>query len=340
MVHLLKRQKSIKMAGFGMFGSNAVANQLTLHLFYMFATIPLVEFVADLSFKVGDANAPYLSRFRSLSERLPSVIISAVLEEGTPEGRGKLIAFFVEVAWRLKAINSFHGLMLVVGALQSNAIHRLKKSWEVAYGRSFAANELGGDTNSSDADLSSLDNASSGLGKERDSEGLEDIDDGLNVKDAYAELLTFCGIGGRKLHQECHRLFAPPDDETGESRRITFPAIPGGGGGMTMPMMPFLNSSLALLIRLNELSDTIEVDGNAHFTNEEKFLNLSKMRRVASIVALLRLCQLTPFEIEPNVEIEYYLLRDYRYMDSESQYERSVELEPVIRCGRRMTMRI
>ena len=363
MMTLLKRQESFKGGeGWRFFSAEGVCKQLTVHFFYLFSTIPLQEFCWDLGFKFtrekkgeGEGEGengefPHLIRFRRESERTPSIFISVILEASSVVERAKNIAFFVEVAWRLKEKRSFHALMLVIGALQSNAIHRLKNAWDLAYERNFEVVEKkkfsdlilerdGRDGSDGNGCNVREEEEEEGGGEEEEEEGEGDESEGetLNVRDVYVDLLSFCGIGGRNLHMELHKLLSPHDEETGEPTRITYPSV---GAGQE-PSMPFLNSSLALLIRLNELSDVIAVEEEEEEEKEEeeKFLNLSKMRRVASIVGLLRLCQLVPYGFEPNVEIEYLIMRsNYEYMEEEEQYSRSLECEPTVRASRRMTV--
>jgi hypothetical protein len=46
----------------------------------------------------------------------------------------------------------------------------------------------------------------------------------------------------------------------------------------------------------------------------DDLLNLSKMRRVAAIIAMLRACQLTPYKFQPRADIQYHLMRHMMYV--------------------------
>jgi hypothetical protein len=103
MIATIGKQNSIKAPGFRLFTPLQVAQQATLHLHYLYCTIPLREFTLDLSFKHSKLSTemygqPHLARLRNESERLPSVFISSILEIATPNGRGKLIGFLGESA--------------------------------------------------------------------------------------------------------------------------------------------------------------------------------------------------------------------------------------------------
>ena len=342
-----KRKASLTLYGFGisLFGAAAVSRQLTLHLHYLYATIPLREFTLDLSYKhsknsLETHGQPHLARFRNESERIPLFIISTILECPTVAQRGKLLSFFVELCDHLHESRSLHALMLVLSALQSNPIHRLKKSWASAYNMFYQAPS------------------------ERTIDGNPKV---KLVKDAYSSLLALAGIGGRQLPNVLLKVLTAGSSTSphlGEPHRISFPVPPHS------PSMPFVNASLGTLIRLNELPDEAEVtalldcDGNLRqnvFADEPggkattastqprnassacedgkrgsaedsgqslNILNLSKMRRCASIFATLRMCQLVPYAFEPNVDIQYELLKPFVYCDPDAQYARSKELEP------------
>jgi hypothetical protein len=310
----------------------SVAHQLTLHLHFLYASIPLREITLDLSFSHSkdsmDKNGqPHLARFRNESERIPNIFISAILETETQTGRAKLIAFLVEVCEELYRSRCLHGLMLVLSALQSNPIHRLKKSWGAAYTMKYSA----------------------ALGHEEGGE-LPNEKTVISVKEGYTRLLDVCGIGGRNLSHVAHGFLSSGDDD----HRIAFPEVP------SKPIMPFLNAALGTLIRLNELPDEIRFE-NTGITDveegssasksqrrrssgsllslkskkkaelkrrhRERILNLSKLRRTASIFAILRSSQLRAFDFIPCPNIQYHILRGLQFENPEDQYQQSLKLE-------------
>ena len=360
------------VTGMSMYGPVAVVEQVTLHLFYLYVAIPLREFTLDLSFKHGKIGEetygqPHLARFRHESERIPGIFVSLILETSTPEGRGKLLAFLVQVCDMLYEMRSYHGFMLILSALQANPIHRLKKSWAFAYGMHYLIER------EEDGPESNRSTNNSG----RSTEGSSSVVVGVavNVKEGYTRLLEFAGIGGRNLAQVCHTTLSRLSDnsetnydENSGSHRISFPDAP------RLPVMPFVNASLGTLIRLNELPDEVEVEdrlqeggddlltggknagkkagGEAGAGGEAakeklsklnlfgrlkrrkegeeegtRLLNLSKMRRVAAIIAMLRACQLTPYLFNPRVEVQYQLLKQYMFVDGEDQYQKSLVIE-------------
>jgi hypothetical protein len=61
---------------------------------------------------------------------------------------------------------------------------------------------------------------------------------------------------------------------------------------------------------------------------ENKILNLSKMRRVAAIFAMLRMSQLTPYEFDPSPNVQYHIQKNMLFMEGEEQYQQSLLCEP------------
>ena len=189
------KQKSTKGQGFRLFTPLQVAQQVTLHLHYLYCTIPLRELTLDLTFKHSKDSTdmygqPHLARLRNESERLPSVFISSILELKDPSNRGKLIAFLVEVSQNLYEMRSFHGMMLVLSALQSNPIHRLKKSWAFAYTMSYLR-------------FKGENGVCEWNGFNRDSLDSSDLEQ-VTVREGYSDLLETSGIGGRNLPHVAH----------------------------------------------------------------------------------------------------------------------------------------
>jgi hypothetical protein len=380
--------------GFASFGADAVAKQITLHLFYLFVAIPLREFTLDLSFKHSKASEetygqPHLARFRNESERIPSIIVSMILETSTPTARGGLIAFLVQVCDLMLEMRSYHGCMLILSALQSNPIHRLKKSWQNAYTFSYTIERGDGVPKYVGGNNSSRGGNNSSRGGNNSIRGGASAEEGPTpVKEGYAKLLEIAGIGGRNLpnlvHKELSSLNHSSENNFGNdssNHRIAFPDAP------SLPIMPFVNASLGTLIRLNELPDEVSVEeimkqlegdgdplavvsnggggmkkkkeqdkaaegggygdkkggkkkkrgikvwGSSNYYKDRdaeqmsSLLNLSKMRRVAAIIATMRACQLTPFVFQPRVDIQYHLMKDYMFIEAEDQYQKSLVIE-------------
>ncbi|GMH92776.1 hypothetical protein TL16_g12448 [Triparma laevis f. inornata] len=356
MIGALQKQNSIKSPGFRLFSPLQVAQQVTLHLHYLYCTIPLREFTLDLSFKHSKESLdmygqPHLARLRNESERLPSVFISSILEIATPSGRGKLLGFLVEVCQNLYEMRSFHAMMLLLSALQSNPsnpVHRLKKSWAVAYGLNYSR-RVGGLEGGENWD------GVGELGGGEEGGVLETV----TVKDGYTDLLEMAGIGGRNLAHVAHAVMCKMTANNASNpndHRIAFPDKPSHA------CMPFLNASLGTLIRLNELPDLekFEVEGEGGMEAWEKvgkggkagrsksrsrgasmskkkeqqereslkILNLSKMRRCAAIFAMLRMSQLNPYEFEPSLNVQYFIQKNMAFMEGEEQYQQSLLIEP------------
>ena len=273
------------------------------------------------------------------------MVISQLLECSNVVKRGKLLSFYVELCEQLYDMRSLHALMLVLSGLQSNPVHRLKKSWALAYLSSYTIIKK-------DAATASVRDSKMSQSSERSSMegGNNTVSITKTVKDGYAELLAITGIGGRLLSNELAKFLSSSNPNviigSSDAHRVSFPDLP------TAPTMPFVNSSLGTLIRLNELPDEIGVSQDEALDNcivsedyqppkaegdavngdgglgNMKIYNLSKMRRVASIIAMLRMCQLIPYDFEPRAEIQYYIQKPNEHLEAEAQYQRSKELEP------------
>jgi son of sevenless-like protein len=74
-------------------------------------------------------SSPELTRFRVESERLQSMFVNHVLICTEPKERADRIVHLLDVVDVLLELRSFHAVMLIVMALQSTPIHRLKQTW-------------------------------------------------------------------------------------------------------------------------------------------------------------------------------------------------------------------
>ena len=117
-----------------------VAANLTMRLHYMFCTIPMLEFVVDYVYAY-DAKSnirnrtPMLTRFRKESEKLQTLFIGEVLVHPDVSTRAEVVIKMIKVAEHLAKMRSHHALMLVVYALHTHAIYRLKSTWAVVHAK-------------------------------------------------------------------------------------------------------------------------------------------------------------------------------------------------------------
>ena len=117
-----------------------VAANLTMRLHYMFCTIPILEFVVDYVYSYDTktkcrSKTPMLTRFRQESEKLQLIFIGEVLVHPDVSTRAEVIIKMITVAEFLAKMRSHHALMLIVYALHSHAIYRLKSTWAVVHAK-------------------------------------------------------------------------------------------------------------------------------------------------------------------------------------------------------------
>lgn len=100
-----------------------VAQQVTLRLHYLYASVPCDQMLFDLH------SSPELTRFRAESERLQSMFVNHILICTEAKERADRIVHLLDVVDALLELRSFHAVMLIVMALQSTPVHRLKQTW-------------------------------------------------------------------------------------------------------------------------------------------------------------------------------------------------------------------
>lgn len=100
-----------------------VAQQLTLRLHYLYVSVPCDQMLFDLH------SSPELTRFRAESERLQSMFVNHILICTEAKERAERIVHLMDVVDVLVELRSFHAVMLIVMALQSTPVHRLKQTW-------------------------------------------------------------------------------------------------------------------------------------------------------------------------------------------------------------------
>ena len=114
----------------------SIAHNLTMRLHYMYCCIPLHEFCIDFGYGgKSKALCPMLARLRSESERLQELFINEILIPTDVLTRAEVVIQVIKVGELLARLRSHHALMMIVFALQSHAVHRLKNTWAVVNAR-------------------------------------------------------------------------------------------------------------------------------------------------------------------------------------------------------------
>lgn len=121
---------------FASFDPKDIADNLTVRLHYLFCTIPLMEFAIDFAYSAKHRDKTlYIGRLREESVRIQELLICEVLVHSDTLIRADIIMKLIATAERLGKMKSHHAMMLVVFALQSQAIYRLHHSWAIVNAR-------------------------------------------------------------------------------------------------------------------------------------------------------------------------------------------------------------
>ena len=115
--------------------------------------------------------------------------------------------------------------------------------------------------------------------------------------------------------------------------------------GGVPPCMPYINGFIQKLMRLNELPDVLPLDSicareslthnannDGHQPSSEFGINTTKMHKIASLILVLRSCQLQPYPKanRPNPNILNLLLQETPVKTEDEYWARSKALEQVI----------
>ena len=107
-----------------------IAEQICLFEFGLMKRIEFSEFMnQNWAKKESDKNATNIIAYTKWFNRINNTISTIIIKSMTPEERSAQIGKFINVAWELKELGNFNGVMEVLSSLHNSSISRLKKSW-------------------------------------------------------------------------------------------------------------------------------------------------------------------------------------------------------------------
>ena len=107
-----------------------VARQLTLMDFELFIKIQPTEFIQQAwSLKSTNNANQNINKMIQFSNRITQWVSVTLLLEKDLKKRGNLLKFFINLADKLKTLNSLNSLMAIIKALNCPGVHRLNRTW-------------------------------------------------------------------------------------------------------------------------------------------------------------------------------------------------------------------
>ena len=120
-----------------------LAQQLALYEQQLFCAVRPCE-LQRLAFARADkaARAPHVHALIVHFNRMSRWVCAAIVREVDRARRAQALRLFIELARACLELRNFNGLLEVVAALNSAAVHRLKQTWEALPAASLQASEL------------------------------------------------------------------------------------------------------------------------------------------------------------------------------------------------------
>jgi len=106
-----------------------LARQMTLIEFDIYRRIQPTECL-DLRWSKKQESAPNVLELIRRFNLISAVVAYRILQEKETSPRVKVLNFFINVALECQRIQNFNGMMEIVSALNSSAIHRLKRTFD------------------------------------------------------------------------------------------------------------------------------------------------------------------------------------------------------------------
>ena len=108
-----------------------IARQITLIDNKAYSAIRSFELVGQEFMNKESSVSSNVRAMSSLSNGLTTWVAETVLKEPDPKRRANIIKFFIKVADKLLVLNNFKSLIDILCAINSSAIDRLRKTWQV-----------------------------------------------------------------------------------------------------------------------------------------------------------------------------------------------------------------
>ncbi|KAI8819872.1 ras guanine nucleotide exchange factor domain-containing protein [Fimicolochytrium jonesii] len=109
-----------------------VARQLTIMESRLYNSIEPIELVGQKwTKKAGRSGAPNVRALTNMANQITGWVAASILTEVDPKRRASLIKQFLKIGDRCLHLNNFNTLIAILSSLNSSAIIRLKRSWEL-----------------------------------------------------------------------------------------------------------------------------------------------------------------------------------------------------------------
>eukprot|EP00761_Pharyngomonas_kirbyi_P002327 gb/GECH01002331.1/.p1 GENE.gb/GECH01002331.1/~~gb/GECH01002331.1/.p1 ORF type:complete len:888 (+),score=218.72 gb/GECH01002331.1/:1-2664(+) len=108
-----------------------LARQVTLIDFEQFSMILSREcLIENLKRKKRSERAPNVDRMMQRTNTISHWVIHEILRPPSAKNRVHILRKFIEIAYHCREMGNFHSAFIICGALLSNAVYRLRQTWE------------------------------------------------------------------------------------------------------------------------------------------------------------------------------------------------------------------
>ncbi|PVU91076.1 hypothetical protein BB559_004289 [Furculomyces boomerangus] len=108
-----------------------VASQLTILQSECYCKILPVELIRSEFSRKSGSKAYHVKQMSTWSNQISRWVAALILYEKTPEKRSRVIKYFLELALECLRLKNYDAVMAIQGALNSSAILRLKRTWNL-----------------------------------------------------------------------------------------------------------------------------------------------------------------------------------------------------------------
>ncbi|KAL7751136.1 hypothetical protein RI367_003340 [Sorochytrium milnesiophthora] len=124
-----------------------IARQLTLIEFNMYSQIVYTEFIdkawtpqdkSPAAALEADQRAPNIRGMIAVSNKITTWVCESILSDEDPKKRCSLVKHYIYIADKCRQLNNFNTMFSIMAALNSAAITRLKRTWEMLSSKTMA----------------------------------------------------------------------------------------------------------------------------------------------------------------------------------------------------------
>eukprot|EP00999_Lentomonas_sp_LEN2_P002639 NODE_516_length_1405_cov_4.821596_g482_i0.p1 GENE.NODE_516_length_1405_cov_4.821596_g482_i0~~NODE_516_length_1405_cov_4.821596_g482_i0.p1 ORF type:complete len:442 (-),score=81.48 NODE_516_length_1405_cov_4.821596_g482_i0:79-1311(-) len=111
------------------FSPSVLAEQFSRMEYSLFTLIPQYEFLNKILKRTDRGGSPHLDAFADSFNKMSTFIVASILSFKNKDERLNIIKFFISFGQRCVELNNFNGVMIVLSAFSTTAIHRLSKTF-------------------------------------------------------------------------------------------------------------------------------------------------------------------------------------------------------------------